>query len=146
MHIPHSPNPYLPAFTLTTGAKFEAGPNGYVLPAGTYYIPIGGEGAMAEALHCRWDASAIGVITIEDTNGPDVLTYSGTAGDWIQENPSTAYVGILGGTVANLTVTVPGGTAGGCMIHLGNTGALRTRAKVVITTQGTLNFLSNGKA
>lgn len=145
MQRPHSPDPYLPAFLTGTGAKSESGKNGMLLSNTTYFVPVGGEGSLVESVHVQWDATAVGTITVEDSNNPDVTNISTTNGEWIQENPTTAYVGITGGTVSNLTVTIPGGTIGGCLIHLGNTGAIRTRLRVVLGTGGRMNFTANGK-
>lgn len=145
--VAHSPNPYLPAYK-SDGSKLEAGPRGMLLANGTtYYVPLGGgDEALVESLHVQWDNAAILTITIEDTNNPDVSLVSATAGEWIQENPTTAYVGATGGTPTNLTVAVAGGTQGGCMIHLGNIGSLRARAKVAVGgTGGTVNFCSHAK-
>lgn len=114
----------------------------------TYYYAIGGESSPLNSVQVKWDTTLNAVITVEDTNTltADVSLFDATAGNWIQENPTTAYVGVTGGAVANLTVTVALTTAGGCMIHLGNTGARRTRLKVVVTTGGTVSVSCHGKA
>lgn len=113
---------------------------GYTLVAGTtYYYYLGNQSKEAafQSVHLKWDAAAVLTITIEDSNLDDVLSYSVTAGEWIKEDPSTAYVGGSGGvTVTNATVAVAGGTAGGCMFHLGLMGSLRTRVKVVVGGTG----------
>jgi len=114
----------------------------------TYYYPVGGESSPLNSVWIKWDNVLNAVFTIEDTNArsEDVSSYDATAGNWIQENPTTAYVGVTGGTVANLTVTVASTTAGGCLIHLGNTGARRTRIKAVVTTGGVVSVGCHGKA
>lgn len=147
--IAHAPNPYLTAYK-SDGTKLEASPGGYTFANGiTYYVPISGvNSALLESIHAIWDNAAILTITVETTNHPDATLFSSTAGQWIQENPTTAYVGGAGGfSVVNLTVAVAGGTAGGCMIHLGNLGSLKARLKVVTGgTGGVVNFMGHAKA
>lgn len=114
----------------------------------TYYYPVGGESSPLNSVWIKWDNVLNAVFTVEDTNArsEDVTSYDATAGNWIQENPSTAYVGVTGGAVSSLTITVALTTAGGCLIHLGNTGARRTRLKVVVTTGGVVAVGCHGKA
>lgn len=136
--IPHSPNPYLTAFK-SDGTKLDSSAGGVALVAATtYYVPLGGvSSALIDSVHVAWDALAILTITVEDSNNPDATVFSAALGEWIQENPSTSYVAGSGGfSVVNLTVSVAGGTAGGCLIHLGNLGALRGRLKVVVGGTG----------
>lgn len=115
------------------------------LTAGTYYYGVGGDVDVSRSAHFKWDASLVATITIEDTNFPDVAISSTASGDWIQENPSSAYVGVTGGSAAGLTITVPGGFAGGAMVHLSSFGSRRLRAKVVVSTQGALRLRNHGK-
>lgn len=125
----------------------------------TYMFPFGGAESPLESIHCKWDAAIIITsITIEDCNFPkradgaggvDVADDDTTAGSWIDEDPSTAFVGTVGAgtTVVNGVVGVPGGAAGGCMFHLGNFGARRGRIKVVVgATGGLLRVWGHGKA
>lgn len=145
---PHSPDPYLPAFLTGTGAKSEAGRNGLLLSNTTYFVPFGGEGALVQSVHLTWDAVVAGVITVEDSNNPDATVISTVSGEWVQENPTTAYVGGAGAgglAVTNLTLTITAGTGGGAMINVGNSGAMRTRLKVVLSAGGRMNFMANGK-
>ncbi len=156
------------AITITTGVvvPFAQSAGGCTLPAGTYYFPLGGtaaptprETALASA-HLKWSAALAATITIETSNFPatlggasgqggvDVSDYSSTAGDWIQENPSTAIVAVTGSgnSSSAATVTAGGTAAGGCTFHLGNLGTRRARLKVVVTTQGVLRVNGHGKA
>jgi hypothetical protein len=111
--------------------------------------------AGCEHVHIKWDEVFAGVFTIETSsfdevgaNGEDdVRDWSATAGNWMQENPTVAAgnIPIVGGTVANLTVNVPGGTAGGCSIHIGNIGSRRARVKCVCTTGGLVRVANGGR-
>jgi hypothetical protein len=144
---PHSPNPYLPAFVTGTGAKTDGQNGGMVLSNTTYFVPFGGEGSLVQSVHISWDNVVAGTITVEVSNNPDATIISTTAGEWVQENPSTAYVGGAGSgglAVANLTLTITAGTGGGAIIHLGNNGTLRSRLKVTLTAGGRMSFMANG--
>lgn len=107
----------------------------------TYFFPIGGQDATTLSAHVRWDANLILTsITIEDCNENevDVPLYSDNSGEWIDEDPSTAFVGTDGAgvTPTNGVVAVTGGAAGGAMFHMNGTGARRTRVKVVVGATG----------
>lgn len=116
----------------------------------TYLYPMGGQAATVESAHLQWDSALVAVISVEDCNFAldDVSLYSTTTGDWIHEDPTTAYIATTTTdvSVANATVTVAGGAAGGCMIHFGNTGGKRTRIKVVVTTGGVVRCGTHAKA
>ena len=149
MQYPRPGSPYCTPFN-TDGTQPAVGAAGVATLASssTYYYPVGGESSPLNSVWIKWDATLNAVFTVEDTNArsEDVTHYDVTAGNWIQENPTTAYVGITGGTVSNLTVTVASATAGGCLIHLGNSGARRTRIKAVVTTGGVVAVGCHGKA
>lgn len=105
----------------------------------TYYYNLMGNDSPLSAVHIKWDASiVITSIVVEDSCIPEAALGSTTAGDWIDEDPTTAYVGSVGAgvTVTNATVAVAGGAAGGAMYHLGNDGALKKRLKVVVGGTG----------
>ncbi len=107
----------------------------------TYFFPLGGQDASVISAHVRWDSSiVITSITIEDCNesADEVSLYADAAGEWIDEDPSTAFVGSdgAGTTVMNGVVGVAGGAQGGCMFHMDGTGARRTRLKVVVGATG----------
>lgn len=143
------------------------GDTGYVtLTSGaTYYYPLGVDTATTskadriasiikraplELAQVQWDGNVILTITIEDTVWPDVAPDSTTTGDWIQENPSTSYVAVVGTgvTVSSSTVSVPGGgsSAGGCTFHLGNFANSRLRLKLVVGgTGGSVRVGQNAK-
>lgn len=113
----------------------------YTLAVATYYYPIVNDDAPFVSFHIQWDADcALTSVTVEDTNFSSDVTsnYSTVAGEWIDEDPSTAFVGTVsaGTTVTNGVVAHTAGAAGGAMFHISNTGALRTRLKVVVGTGG----------
>lgn len=123
---------------------------GYTLASGqTYYYPVdhGTADCGNVAIHVKWDNAAILTITVEDTCFTDVLGYSTTAGEWEKENNTSAYVAADGGaTVTAMTVTVPGGTAGGCLFNLGFLGSMRCRLKIVVGgTGGVVRVAANQK-
>lgn len=135
----------------------------------TYFTPLGDEIAPApsqtslSSVHIKWDASFVGVFTIETSNfprrkggawvgQPDVTDFDTTPGNWIRESPPTGYISTTstdsstgGATVSSATITVAGGTAGGCMIHIGNLGSRRTRIKTAVTTGGGVRMSHTGK-
>ena len=132
--------------------------------ATTYYIPVGGENAPTAtqvtllAVQMRWAAAFAAVITVETCNFPATLSARGVgsvdvsdfdtgAGNWIQENPSTAVVATngTGNTATALTITAGGTNAGGFIAELGNLGARRIRLKVVVTTGALVRCSVNGK-
>lgn len=122
----------------------------FTLAAGTWLIPLGGQDCPIHSAHCQWDANFVATgITVEDCDAEpaDVSDVSVFAGDWIDEDPSTAFVGTVGAgvTVTNGVVAVAGGAAGGCMFHIADTGARRTRLRVVVGTQGIFRCSSWGK-
>lgn len=130
----------------------EFGRGSFTLASGTtYFYPVGGQDAPILSVHVQWDAQIIITsLTIEDCNFPDsdVDWYDDAAGEWIDEDPSSAFVGTDSGgaTVTNGVVAVAGGSQGGCMFHLADTGARRTRLKVVVAgTGGELRVASWGK-
>jgi hypothetical protein len=130
---------------------------GVTLASGTTYLfPIGSQRSAVPAeasyasTHFRWDAAIIVTLTLETCNftatrspdmrgDVDVSDFDTTAGNWMQENPSGAYVsgsGAGGLTVTNLTLVVAGGTAGGSTINLGNLAMRRARWKAVVGGTG----------
>lgn len=124
----------------------------HTLTAGaTYYFPLGGQDAPVLSAHLQHDAAIALVATIEDSNFPEdeASWYASTAGLWIDEDPSTAFVGVVGATttVTNGVVTVVAGNVGGAMWHISDTGARRTRLKVVVGgTGGEVRCATWGKA
>jgi hypothetical protein len=116
---------------------------------------LGGDGSIIQSVHFIWDAAFVGSFTIWSCNIPDsgpgpVTLVSSVAGEWIQQQPPTGYTAISpagAGTVgaSPLIVNVPGGTAGGAFMDIGNLGGKRLRTQVICTTQGVIRIRPNGK-
>ena len=120
------------------------------LANGTYHFGLGGDASIIQSAQFSWDATLIGSIQIWTCDYPPtrVAINDVTAGRWIQQQPTTRYVAISpagAATELNLTVTIPGGTAGGCSIQLGNLGSQRIKAIVTITNPGAFTYATNGK-
>lgn len=144
--VPGPPNAFAVPFQEGAAAKFaESGPNGWVLPAGTYYIGFGGDASIVQGAQLTWDATLIAVATVETSYNPAAPINEVNTRSWTPQNPSTATVGVVGGTAVALTVTIPGGTAGSCTFDVGNSGAAQHRIKLVVSTQGNANALAGGK-
>ena len=133
---------------------------GCKLPStGNWYFDVSVPDGPTESVHLIWDAALAGTINIQDTNAPqfkrpsdadsgtDVSLIDETAGNWITEDASTAYVPIVGSgnSVANMTITAGGSAAGGAMLNVGNLGTRRQRIRVIVTTPGTIRVLAHGK-
>lgn len=138
------------ALEVEDGTTFGRG--SYTLLAGTrYFFVLGGADAPFNAAHFQWSSPmVITSLTIEDSNFPpvakgdgtggagDVSDFSTAAADWIDEDPSTAFVGVVGAGVSqtNGVVAATGGAQGGCMFHVVDTGARRTRVNVLVGATG----------
>jgi hypothetical protein len=154
------------ALTITTGAVVVSAPaTGCTLAATTYYFPVGGTLAPTPsqtsivAVHMKWDANVVATaITVETCNFPqlvgggvtgptDVTDFDSTAGNWVKEDPSSAYVATVGAgvTVANATVSTTGGAIGAASWQIGNLGSRRVRMKIVLTTGGVVRCSVHGK-
>lgn len=122
----------------------EKGRGNFTLEAATtYYFPLGGADASVISAHLAWPGSSIILtsVTVEDCNAPhsDVTDYSSTLGHWIDEDPTTAFVGVVGTNVTqtNGVVAATGDAGGGgCLFHVADSGARRTRLKVVVGATG----------
>lgn len=120
--------------------------------ATTSFFGLGGDASVINSIHIQWDATLVATgITVWASNLPptEVAVSSVVAGDWIQLNPPTGYTAISppgAATAATpLVLAIPGGTAGGAFLDIGNTGAKRLRVQVVCTTPGFLRIRGNGK-
>lgn len=156
----------LPLAVKSDGTKvpYEVG-FGYNLGVGTWYIDASMPDPGAVSIHCAWDANLVATsINYESSNMPayksasapytdssgaaDVaINTADTTGLWITENPSTAYVPIVGAgaTVTNMTIAVAGGAAGGAMFNISNVNHRRGRTKLVVTTAGYYRQHTHGK-
>lgn len=135
--------------TLTT-----EGPQGvFTLSANTtYYYVIGGAEAPVEAAHLTgYDAGlVITSASVQDSNHDEVqvTNHSAVVGEWVTEDPTTAFVGVdgTGWSASNGEVAASGGGVGGAMFHIGDTGAFRTRIAVVVgAAGGKLRVSAHGK-
>ena len=137
---------------------------GYSLGIGTYYIDVGIPDADHVSVHCTWDANIVFTsLAYQSSNLPayasesapytdssgavDVSIYEAdTGGVWLTENPSTAYVPIVGTgvTVTDMTVAATGG-AGGAMFEFAAATSRRARMKIVTTTGGYFRCHAHGK-
>ena len=131
----------------------------YVLPFGNATAPMPSQTVLA-SVHLRWAAAVAAIITVETCNfpatignraatGPDDTTDWDitNVGNWVQENPSTGYVAVVGtgNSATGLTITAGGTNAGGATIHLGNFGTRRMRLKIVATVGGLMRLATHGK-
>jgi hypothetical protein len=150
----------LTAIKASDGSIVHPDENGNLsLSAATWYLVLGGTSdALLESLHMKWSTAFAATITFETCNFPrykggagsgtsDVTDHSTVAGNWIQENPSTAYVGVVGtgNSATALTITAGGTNAGGATVHLGNLGTRRLRAQLVVSNAGTIRANAHGK-
>lgn len=124
-----------------TSPAFTVGSGNLLILSTTYYFPFGGEGHSLISLHARWPSTLIITsATIEDCNFPsDVTDWDTALGNWVDEDPSTAFVALKGiGVTAPNGVVVATGDAGGggAMWHIGNWGANRGRLVVVVGGTG----------
>jgi hypothetical protein len=144
----------LTAYDGTGAAAVPAPTTGLVtLGVDDYYfeIPVTAEGSL-QSVHILTGALIAGTFTIETTNFPQtgpagaVASWDETVGNWVKEDPSSAYVARVGTgwTITNLTLVKTAGAAA-AMIHLGNLGAKRCRVKAAITTGGTVRVIAHGK-
>ena len=125
----------------------------YTLEAGaTYYYLLGGAGGVfGSGTITGYDAAAILTsATVQDTDHPeqDITNIHAVTGDWISEDPSTAFVGAdgAGWTVTNGVLAVAGGAVGGARFNVAETAAARTRVAVVVGgTGGRFRFSCNWK-
>ena len=158
---------WLKAIKSSDHSELTPGADGSVTLTGTtYYIPVGNDSFSTlpvelrnVAIHLKWAAAVAATITVEVScfpakvggrrGGPgyNVTDDDTTAGNWIQLNPSTAYVPVSGtGNSATAAVVTAGGTnAGGCIFDLADLGDRRVRIKVVATVGGALWANAHGK-
>lgn len=151
---PHAGGRYISPIKQSDGTTPTEGPRGaFLLAANTTYIyPLASIEAPFVSVHLTGldDALIITSATIRDCNHGelDVADTSTTAGDWIAEDPTTAFVGAdgAGWTPTNGVLAVAGGAVGGAMWHIGETGAARTILEVVVGgTGGKVRVSGHGK-
>lgn len=151
---------WMSAINTADGSVVKPDNNGWVtLAAGTYVFAMRTSDQVVESLNVVTDAAiAWSGLTLETTNAPRGSLGQSTPGTvtdwdvtadttWTQENPPTAYIGTSGTgwtvTAATLVKTAGKGSA---MIQCEGVAALRFRAKVVVTTGGTMRVALWGKS
>jgi hypothetical protein len=144
-----------------TLVPYEIG-KGYKLGVAVYYFDVSFPDAARSIVHMAWDAALTGTVTYQGSNlpayksesapytdssgGVDVSLFDATAGNWITEDPTTAYVPVVTGvTVANQTLTIAGSNAGGTRFDVVN-GYRRARIRVNATTGGFFRCHANAKS
>ena len=134
----------------SSDASFRTSRGVYTLSAATFYFPLPVGGASMFDVHLTHDAAiAITSATIETcSHAPsDVLDYSTIAGEWIDQDPSSAFVALVGATTThtNGVVAVTAGNAGGANWQISLCPSARARLKVVVGTQGEVRLSFCGK-
>ncbi len=123
-------------------ASFVTARGVFTLASGTmYYFPLPIGGSPMFDVHLTHDAAIIITTATIETCGhglSDVPDYSAVAGEWIDQNPTTAFVGTVGaGTSAsNGVVAVAGSAAGGADWQISGCPASRGRLAVVVGATG----------
>jgi hypothetical protein len=107
----------------------------------TYYFPL--PVGASSIFDCHLTHDAVIVLTSAKIAScshaaKDVSDVSVVGGEWIDQDPSTAFVGTVGAgtTATNGVAAVAGGTAGGCNWLVSGFGAERGRLEVVVGATG----------
>lgn len=125
----------------------------YTLTAGStvFFVLGGAEAPNISATLTGYDAALILTsVTWQDTDHPeqDVTNHSVVAGEWITEDPATAFVGAdgAGWVPTNGVLAVAGGALGGARWNVVSTASYRQRLAVVVGgTGGRVRVTSHGK-
>jgi hypothetical protein len=131
-------------------ASFTTGRGVFTLGVATYYFPLPVGGASMFDIHLTHDAViAITSATVETcSHAPsDVSDVSSVAGEWMDQDPSTAFVALVGATTTHTAgvVAVTAGNAGGANWQISGCPAARARLKVVVGTGGEVRVSFCGK-
>lgn len=122
-----------------TEAAPAAGRGRFTLASGTTYVVALDTLRGPSSVQVEWDAAIILTsVTPEDCNAAEteIPLTSTTAGQWLAEDPSTAYVSAENGTATQAVVAVAGGSAGGAMWHFSDMGCRRLRLTIVVGGTG----------
>lgn len=151
---PRAGGRYVPPVKQSDGTTPAEAPVGaYTLEANTTYVYIIG-GIEASRVSIQLTGYTSGLVitsaTVQDTNhqSAEVTDRSLTVGEWVTEDPSTAFVGVdgTGWSVTNAVVAASGAGVGGAVWHISDTGAARTRLAVVVgATGGLVRVSAHGK-
>lgn len=155
--------------TPAPGSGPAGGEGWFLLAAGTYYFNLPEHDCSRVSAHIQWDSAlAASAIRLEDSDFPAPKlpnSADGTAptdgtvaswspntgtnqGEWVIEQPTTAYVATTVAT--NVTITngvaaVVAGTQNSALFHFVDTGSMRSRLAIVVTTQGAVRCSFFGK-
>lgn len=152
--MPPMTRAYIQPITTAGALVVPEAPHGvYTLTAGqVYYYIVGQTDAVNLSITFTGEASALIITsaTIQDTDHPvqDVTDFDATAGRWLTEDPTTAFVAVdgVGWSASNGVVAVAGGALGGARWNLGEDAAHRTRLEVVVgATGGAVRVSRSGK-
>lgn len=140
------------------GTEAKVDGDGYVTLTATddyYFVIAGANGADLLSIQITTDAAIAGTFTVETClwprdkiQGPATKTdYSETAGIWVKNDPTGAYVASSGtGWTWTLLTGVKTAGVGGAVIDIGNLGAKRVRLKMNCTTGGKVSVIANAKS
>lgn len=151
-------SPFCQAIKTSDGSIVLPDKDGWVsLGTSSYVFVLGGlADALVAGVHIASDATiAITTGYVETSNFPRTVSgsetvlftdYSTTVGEWIKQDPSTAYVPTTGTgwSVTNMTFSKTAGT-GGLWLDLGNIACHRARVFVTIGTAGTMRLATSAK-
>ena len=145
-----------------TKIPYEPG-KGFNIPStGNWYFDVSIPDVSTMSIHFAWDANLVATsLNFQDSNFPDfkhvstmnhdpdagvdISINNETAGNWITQDPSSAYVPSGAGyTITNNTIAILGGTATGTMMQIGNIATRRRRIKLVVTTVGVFRVHAHG--
>lgn len=107
----------------------------------TYYYPLPVGGSAMYDVHLQHDAAiAITSATIETTSmgKSEVSDISSVAGAWVDQDPSTAFVALVGATTtaSSGVVAVVAGNVGAANWQVSDSPPARARLKVVVGASG----------
>lgn len=125
----------------------------YTLTAGqTYFYIMDGAGSPFLSVHISSPDATLVITsaTIQDCNhsSDEVSNFSAVVGEWVTEDPTTAFVGAdgTGWSASNGIGAALGTGAGGALFHIAESGAARTRLAVLVGgTGGRLRVSGHGK-
>lgn len=140
------------------GVEYKVDADGYVSLTATddfYFVIAGGYGADLVSVQITTGSAVAGTFTVETClwprapiQGPAAKTdYNETAGIWVKNDPTGAYVASSGtGWTWTLLTGAKTAGVGGAVLDIGNLGARRMRLKFNCTTSGKVSVLVNAKS
>lgn len=153
--MPRSGGRYVPPVQTSDGVELteQIGRGIFTLAANTTYVFVlgGADAPFISATLTGYDAAMIlTTVTVQDTDHPEqeVTNHSTVAGEWVSEDPTTAFVGAdgTGWVPTNGVLNVAGTGVGGARFNVAETAAFRTRLIVVVgATGGRVRVSSHGK-